>query len=189
VRIPDVEAKMRSYPHELSGGMRQRVLIAMAIINSPQVLVADEPTTALDATVQAQVLAILNEATAASGMAMILISHNINVVAAVCDRIAVMYAGEVVEEGPIDSIIRSPSHPYTIALMAAALGTDEFNGVTLERSPTSDMWTEDVGCRYRLRCPEAFDSCSARPLLERSGDRMVRCFARQARVSVDHSAD
>jgi oligopeptide/dipeptide ABC transporter ATP-binding protein len=159
----------------------------MAMINNPKVLVADEPTTALDATVQAQVLTILNEATAASGMAMILISHNINVVAAVCDRIAVMYAGEVVEEGPIQGIIRSPSHPYTMSLMAAALGIDEFGDESTVSRSAVEFANE--GCRYRHRCSEAFEPCSKRPTLQHSGDRDVRCFARESRESTNQDVD
>ena len=184
VGLPDIPAKLRSYPHELSGGQRQRVLIAMAMINSPQVLVADEPTTALDTTVQAQVLTVLDRATASAGMALILISHNINVIAAVCDRVAVMYAGEVVEEGPMTTVIREPQHPYTKALIAAATGADAVRKPSVS-SGTRPALASTEGCRYAPRCPIAFERCSDHPTARFSRGHLVRCFAvDEARVGL-----
>ncbi len=113
------EKRMRAYPHEMSGGMRQRVMIAMALANEPQLLIADEPTTALDVTIQAQIIALIRQLQTESGMAMILITHDLGVVAEVADEVVVMYAGQVVESGPVDDIFADPQHPYTIGLMGS----------------------------------------------------------------------
>lgn len=174
VAIPDIEAKLRLYPHELSGGMRQRVLIAMALVNRPALLVADEPTTALDATIQAQILSIIRRASLDRNMALILVSHNINVVASVCDRIIVMYRGEIVEDAPSDTIYRTPLHPYTKVLIEAS------KSEPLDHTEIDiDGQAPSGGCQYRPLCPHPMPQCDREhPLLDDIGSgRNVRCFA------------
>lgn len=186
VGIPDVEQKLRAYPHELSGGMRQRVLIAMAMINGPQLIVADEPTTALDTTVQTQVLATLERAAAARSMALILISHDLNVVASLCGTVIVMYAGEVVERGPLDRVLASPAHPYTKALIEVGHGArrEERTNATIDRQQPAPTG----GCRYHSRCPIAIDACARHPRIEPLGEdtsHAVRCIVAQREAKAD----
>lgn len=177
MNMPDIETKLRSYPHELSGGMRQRVLICMALINSPSLLVADEPTTALDATVQAQLLGIFKEITAAQGTALLLVSHDINVVAEVCARTIVMYQGEIVEDSPTAELLENPRHPYTEALIAARDSRKVQTGPGGPGGrPRGDP--EVTGCLYAPRCPFRFAACSQHPELVELKGRRVRCFAR-----------
>ena len=174
VAIPDIDAKLRLYPHELSGGMRQRVLIAMALVNHPALLVADEPTTALDATIQAQILSIIRRASLDRNMALVLVSHNINVVASVCDRIIVMYRGEIVEDAPSDTIYRTPLHPYTKVLIEASKSQPLDHGeIDIDGDAPS------AGCQYRPLCPHPMPQCDREhPLLDDIGSgRSVRCFA------------
>lgn len=177
--MPDIESKLRAYPHELSGGMRQRVLIAMALVNSPELVVADEPTTALDATVQAQILALIARAAASKGTAVILISHDIDVVTAVCDRVVVMYAGEVVEDGSREEVLTQPLHPYTKMLVGASRsGYLAPQRVATSRSVAGRQGSGGVGCRFAAYCPEAFGACSSHPELRaKEGHHRVRCFA------------
>jgi peptide/nickel transport system ATP-binding protein len=154
--------RARDYPHELSGGQRQRVMIAMALACKPDLVVADEPTTALDVMVQAQVLELLKDLQRDFGLAMLFITHDLSVLVEMCDRIAVMYAGAVVEEGPARSVFRSPAHPYTRALAGAfpTIGDPSFR-----RAPAGlggdppDPQAIPSGCPFHPRCPEAFDSC------------------------------
>ncbi|MFD9427023.1 MULTISPECIES: ABC transporter ATP-binding protein [unclassified Streptomyces] len=135
VGLPDVAVKRRSYPHELSGGMRQRVIIAMALINQPQLLIADEPTTALDATVQAQIVELLHERVTAADMSLLLITHDIGVVSELCTRVVVMYRGRIVEQGPAGEVLSNPAHTYTASLLDAARGkSSEYNARTQEAS-------------------------------------------------------
>ncbi len=176
VGIGDPESKVRAYPHELSGGMRQRVLIAMALLNSPDLLVADEPTTALDVTVQAQVVDLIKVAVASRGMALLVISHDIGVVSELCDRVLVMFDGRIVEEGPVDSVIAHPTHPYTKALLRSVNGelpeepAEERTALTLEAAPHA--------CRFIDRCPIAMDVCATEPMLvERTSGWLARCHA------------
>lgn len=175
--MPDIEVKLRAYPYELSGGMRQRVLIAMAMVNSPELLVADEPTTALDSTVQVQILELLRSVGTSVGMALILISHDIHVVSSICDRVVVMYGGQVVEDGPTVSVLSEPRHPYT-QLLARASTAAPVDSLAPGRTPSSfDGRLSMGGCKYRSRCPLAFDACAARPELVDLGGHRVRCFA------------
>ena len=158
VGIPDPEVRVDNYPHQLSGGQRQRVMIAIALSCEPDLLIADEPTTALDVTIQAQILDLLAELRERLGMAIILITHDLGVVAQVCDRVVVMYAGEVVEEGSAGDIFSNPRHPYTEGLMRAVpqLGRpDERLAVIPGMVPSPTQWP--AGCRFSTRCPYAWD--------------------------------
>ena len=154
VQIPDAARRVDDYPHQFSGGMRQRVLTAMAIALSPKVLIADEPTTALDVTVQAQVLDLLDSLRRDSGMAIVLITHDLGIVARHADRMVVMYAGSVVEEGPVDTVFASPSHPYTVSLLRSIPRLDSPAGEVLEsiagQPPTAGSIR--TGCRFQPRC-------------------------------------
>jgi oligopeptide/dipeptide ABC transporter ATP-binding protein len=184
VRIPEPERRLGQYPHELSGGMRQRVMIAMALACEPRLLIADEPTTALDVTIQAQILDLLSELRGRLGMAVILITHDLGVVAEVCDRVVVMYAGQVVEHGTVDQIVRDPRHPYTEGLLHAVprLGSrKEMLAVIPGTVPSPVHWP--IGCRFHDRCPYGWDKCVAElpPLLEAGGpDRLARCWLETA---------
>ena len=160
VGIPDPEERVDHYPHQLSGGQRQRVMIAIALSCEPDLLIADEPTTALDVTIQAQILELLADLRQRLGMAIMLITHDLGVVAEVCDRVVVMYAGEVVEEGPVAEIFRNPRHPYTQGLMQAIprLGRrSERLAVIPGMVPSATNWP--IGCRFHARCPYGFDVC------------------------------
>ncbi len=160
VGIPDPDERVDHYPHQLSGGQRQRVMIAIALSCEPDLLIADEPTTALDVTIQAQILDLLADLRKRLGMAIMLITHDLGVVAEVCDRVVVMYAGEVVEEGPVVEIFRNPRHPYTQGLMQAIprLGRRaERLAVIPGMVPSATNWP--LGCRFHARCPYGFDVC------------------------------
>jgi peptide/nickel transport system ATP-binding protein len=164
VRIPSPEQRVDEYPHKLSGGMRQRVMIAMALACDPQLLIADEPTTALDVTIQAQVLELMRTLKQKSGAAIILISHDLGVVAEVCDEVAVMYAGEIVERAPVVELFDNPQHPYTIGLLASIPRLDR----RVDKLPTiegslPDMADVPQGCRFAARCPFAIEACTAAP--------------------------
>ena len=170
VRIPAPEKRMAAYPHQLSGGMRQRAMIAMALANDPALLIADEPTTALDVTIQAQVLALVRQLQAEMGMAMILITHDLGVVAEVAQKVAVMYAGRIVEAGPVEAIFADPQHPYTIGLIGSmpSLGGRSGRLATIPGLvPTPDAMPE--GCRFAERCPFAGPDCAAAPALRSLG--------------------
>lgn len=160
VRIPSAKSRVHEYPHQFSGGMRQRVMIAMAIALGPDVLIADEPTTALDVTVQAQIMDLLAELQAETGMGLVLISHDLAVLAEVADRVAVMYAGRIVETGPIDEIYRTPAHPYTQGLIASVPRSTPREGrlVPISGAPPS---LRDVppGCAFHPRCPMVVEAC------------------------------
>ncbi len=180
VRIPAAEKRLDAYPHQLSGGMRQRVMIAMALVNRPDLLIADEPTTALDVTIQAQILALIAELQREAGMAMILVTHDLGVVAEVADRVAVMYAGRFVETGPVDAIFSDPQHPYTLGLIGSlpSLGKREGRLATIAGSvPPPQRFP--AGCRFATRCPFADERCASEvpPLLETSTPgHQVACF-------------
>jgi oligopeptide transport system ATP-binding protein len=161
VRLPDAAARARSYPFELSGGQRQRVMLALALLCQPEVLVADEPTTALDVTVQAQVLALLRELRTASGSAVVLITHDLAVVAGNCDNILVMYAGRAVETGTVREVLREPQHPYTRGLLDSVPSLTADPLATLPAIPgrPPDLEALPPGCAFAPRCPHAFDRC------------------------------
>ncbi len=165
VGISDAVHLVRQYPHQLSGGMRQRVMIAMAMLCQPQVLVADEPTTALDVTTQAQILQQLRQLARQTGTAVLLISHDLGVVASSCDRAMVMYCGRVVEEGPVDALFRRPRHPYTAALLAARprLSATGIKPVAAIPGTVPAVSQLPAGCRFNTRCPQAGPACQNSP--------------------------
>ena len=167
VGIPNPERRVRDYPHEFSGGMRQRVMIAMALALEPDVLIADEPTTALDVTVQAQILRLISELNAERGLAVILITHDLGVVAEVADRVAVMYAGQLVEQASLDELFYDPQHPYTWGLLGSMARLDEDRPVRLTpiAGQPPSLVTPPTGCRFAPRCPHEFDACSEPPPL------------------------
>lgn len=179
VRVPDAAQRLDAYPHELSGGMRQRAMIAMALANDPALIIADEPTTALDVTIQAQILSLIANLQAETGTAMILITHDLGVVAEVADDVMVMYAGRVVESGPVKTLFDDPQHPYTIGLMGSmpSIGPREGRLATINgRVPTPAQMP--TGCRFAGRCPFAIQACrEARPpLLELSPGHFAACI-------------
>jgi peptide/nickel transport system ATP-binding protein len=172
VGIPDPARRMKAYPHELSGGMRQRVMIAMALINDPAVLVADEATTALDVTTQAQILDLLRDLCARANSAIVLITHDLGVVAEVCDHVVVMYAGRVAESGTVEAVLERPSHPYTWGLLGSMPSVDAkaARARTIGGTPPS-LLNPPSGCRFHPRCPHALDICRVeQPPLQRSPD-------------------
>ena len=181
VRIPDARWRLSHYPHQFSGGMRQRVMIAMALACKPRLIIADEPTTALDVTVQAQVLDILKELTRETGASLILITHDLGVVARYADKVAVMYAGRIVESAPARELYGRPAHPYTRGLMASVPRLDGDTSrrlVPIEGQPP-DLSTLPEGCSFAPRCALAFERCRQdRPVLEPVGpDHFKACFA------------
>ena len=159
VGIPEPTARVDEYPHEFSGGMRQRVLIAIALACRPQLLIADEPTTALDVTIQAQILDLINELQADLGMSVLMITHDLGVVAETCDRVAVMYAGEIVEEGPVEEIFENPSHPYTYTLLES-IPREDSDRLTPIEGNVPDLIDMPDGCHFAPRCPWAQPECT-----------------------------
>ena len=179
VGIPDPGRRLREYPHQLSGGMRQRVLIAVAIACGPKLLIADEPTTALDVTIQAQVLEVLKELVADTNAALLLITHDLGVVAGICDEVNVMYSGRIVESTTRNRLFAAPRHPYTGGLLESIPRLDSPRGAPLRPipgSPTQTIpWTE--GCAFAPRCRNRIADCtSGAPPLEFQGDRELRCY-------------
>ena len=179
VHIPSPEKRIDEYPHTLSGGMRQRVMIAMALACDPQLLIADEPTTALDVTLQAQILDLMRELKAQSGAAIILITHDLGVVAEICDEVAVMYAGEIVERASVDELFANPQHPYTVGLLGSIprLGRQTSHLATIE-GMVPNMANPPPGCRFAARCPFAKSTCVAAPppLASLSAGHWSRCI-------------
>jgi len=179
VRIPDPEERIRQYPHEYSGGMRQRVMIAMCLLCEPDLLIADEPTTALDVTVQSQITRLIGELREKTHMSMILITHDLAVVAGICDRIIVMYAGQMVETGSVEDIFYRPMHPYTRGLLASVPSLEDTGGKSLHAIPGNppNLLSLPAGCGFRDRCAEAREECREPPPLWRSETgHMSRCF-------------
>jgi oligopeptide/dipeptide ABC transporter ATP-binding protein len=179
VAIPDPEERARSYPHQLSGGMRQRIMIAMAIVNRPQLLIADEPTTALDVTIQQQILDLLNELRQKFSLAMLFISHDLAVVSEVADRVAVMYAGSLVELGAREAIFRAPAHPYTQGLLRAipTLATDRTRPLATIEGSVPSIANLPSGCAFEPRCEHRVPECAAAlpPLVEVAAGHFARC--------------
>jgi len=163
VRIPDAPARARDYPHQFSGGMRQRVLIAAALACQPPLLIADEPTTALDVTIQAEIIELLRDMRARFGLALLLITHDFGVVASLADRVAVMYAGRIVEEGATRAVLRAPAHPYTRALLASLPGRMPGSRLAAIPGAPPDPAALPPGCAFGPRCPDHDAACDARP--------------------------
>jgi oligopeptide/dipeptide ABC transporter ATP-binding protein len=183
VGIPAPESRVDDYPHQLSGGMRQRVMIAMALACGPKLLIADEPTTALDVTIQAQILELLQALQAETGMAMLLITHNLGIVADVADDVAIMYAGKIVEQGPVHGVFKAPKHPYTIGLFKS-LPSLHPHGERLStikgQVPAATRFPE--GCRFHPRCPYAMDVCQSGDVawIDCGGDHRAACWLHDA---------
>jgi oligopeptide/dipeptide ABC transporter ATP-binding protein len=161
VEIPSPEEKMHHYPHQLSGGMRQRVMIAMALVCEPKILIADEPTTALDVLIQAQILQLLEKIKKQSGMSILLITHDLGIVTEIADRVLVMYAGEIVESGPVDQVFHSPLHPYTKGLKNSVPQLGETKPTRLHEIPGNVPQLNDLpgGCSFHPRCSSAIEKC------------------------------
>ncbi|KRW96766.1 ABC transporter ATP-binding protein [Paracoccus sp. MKU1] len=177
VGIPAPEARLRNYPHELSGGMRQRVAIAIALLNKPDLIIADEPTTALDVTIQAQILYLIRKLCEEHGTGFIWITHDLGVAAEIANRIAVMYAGRIVEEGPTDAVLDRPHHPYTEGLIRS-LPEGQPRGAALFQIPgmTPSLLNLPEGCPFRPRCHRASEACRAMPPERVSAETRFRCF-------------
>ena len=177
VRVPDAARRLDAYPHQLSGGLRQRVVIAMALACRPRLLLADEPTTALDATVQIQILVLLRSLQKDLGMGMVIVTHDLGVAAEVADRVAVMYAGQIVEQGTVRDILQSPQHPYTKGLMGS---TVRKGGAEIQAIPGAppDLRRPPPGCAFAPRCPAAIDACTQTIPEERpiAPGRLARCI-------------
>lgn len=183
VKMPDPETRLGSYQHQLSGGQRQRVMIAMALALSPRLVIADEPTTALDVTVQAQILDLLRLLQSETGTAILFVTHDLGVVAEIADRVVVMYAGNVVEQGTVRQVLKDPQHPYTEALLSSMPGTVAGSGARLTpiEGVVPSLFDMPSGCRFAPRCPEAHERCSqSQPdLFELSERRRSRCWLRE----------
>jgi oligopeptide/dipeptide ABC transporter ATP-binding protein len=198
VAIPDPARRVDDYPHQLSGGMRQRVMIAMALACNPRLLIADEPTTALDVTIQAQILELLNELRKQRDLAVLLITHDLGVVAEVADRVAVMYTGRIVEESPVDELFARPKHPYTEGLLRSVPKLTSEHVARKERLETIEGVVPrptdlPPGCHFAPRCPHRMPRCTLDPipLYELEGGVQVRCvlYDLAAAVAADHDAE
>jgi oligopeptide/dipeptide ABC transporter ATP-binding protein len=186
VRISSPETRVKQYPHEMSGGMRQRIVGAIGMSCEPRLLIADEPTTSLDLTIQAQYLNLLRELQREHGLALIFITHNLGIVAKMCDQLAVMYAGRLVESGPVSRIFNAPAHPYTKALLNSIprmSGWDQ--RLTAIAGQPPDLSALPRGCAFAARCPQAFDRClvEAPPIFTPSAGQTARCWLAQANIA------
>ena len=180
VRVPAAESRVNDYPHQFSGGMRQRAMIAMGLSNEPALLIADEPTTALDVTVQAQIIQLMKQLNRELGTAMMLITHNMALIASLCERVVVMYAGRIVEEGPVEQIFKSPQHPYTWSLLRSVPRVDESRKdrlVSIKGLPP-DLTKPPPGCKFHPRCPFVVDKCKVdEPSLDEVAvNQLARCW-------------
>ena len=187
VRIPSPKQRARDFPHQFSGGMRQRAMIAMGLANEPALLIADEPTTALDVTVQAQILELLKDLNRELGTAIILISHNVAVISSLCTRVMVMYAGRVVESGPTRQVFDHPEHPYTWSLLRSVPRVDERRHerlISIQGMPP-DLARLPSGCKFHPRCQFKVDRCNQEepPLAEVAADQEARCWVLMSNVS------
>ncbi len=179
VRMPDPEVRLGAYPHELSGGQRQRAMIAMALALDPKLIIADEPTTALDVTVQAQILDLLRLLQRETGAAVLFVTHDLGVVAEIAERVVVMYAGNVVEQGSVREVLKDPQNPYTAALLASMPGMVAGTGARLTpiEGVVPNLFEMPTGCRFAPRCPRAHERCEeAPPLVAFGGGRQSRCW-------------
>jgi oligopeptide/dipeptide ABC transporter ATP-binding protein len=178
VRIPDAARRSREYPHQLSGGQRQRVVIAMALACRPALLIADEPTTALDVTIQAEILDLLKEMKSEFGLSLLLITHDLGIVAEMANRVAVMYAGRIVEEAPVTPFFESPRHPYSRGLLASLPGAAGSRRLRAIEGTMPSLANLPPGCAFEPRCPDRLDACRAAvPPLDAAGpDRRARCI-------------
>jgi oligopeptide/dipeptide ABC transporter ATP-binding protein len=192
VRIPGAESRVNDYPHQFSGGMRQRAMIAMGLSNDPAILIADEPTTALDVTVQAQILELLRDLNKELGTAIILITHNLGVVAGLCKRVLVMYAGHIVEAGPVEQIFESPQHPYTWALLRSMPRIDSSRKERLRsiEGLPPDLIQPPNGCRFHPRCPFRIDKCftDEPPLARVAPNQLASCWVTMDRAYAEMGA-
>ena len=193
VRIPAAPTRAKDFPHQLSGGMRQRAMIAMGLANSPSILIADEPTTALDVTVQAQILELLADLNRELGTAVIMITHNMGVVAGLCTRVIVMYAGQIVEQGPVDQIFDKPQHPYTWSLLRSIPRVDALRHERLRsiEGIAPDLLRPPAGCRFHPRCPFRIDKClTDEPQLEEiHHGQIAACWVTMDRAREEMRAD
>ena len=182
--IPAAEARIDQYPHQFSGGMRQRVVIALALAAEPKLIVADEPTTALDVSIQAQIISLLKRLCKDHGAAVMLVTHDMGVIAETCDRVAVMYAGRIAEIGPVHDVIHSPAHPYTAGLMGAIPAMDDDRERLLQIDGAMPRLTAiPKGCAFNPRCPRVFERCRAeRPELLDAGSTRAACWLHAATV-------
>jgi peptide/nickel transport system ATP-binding protein len=179
VKIPSPRARVDEYPHQLSGGMRQRVMIAMALACAPALLIADEPTTALDVTIQAQILDLLKELQRETGTAILLITHDLGVVAEVCDQVVVMYAGQVVEQASVEDLFTAPDHPYTVGLLGSIPRLETRRGrLATIRGTVPTLDGRMIGCTFAARCPFADNRCRAQqpPMKSTGRDHLARCW-------------
>ena len=184
VRISAPETRVREYPHQMSGGMRQRIVGAIAISCEPALLIADEPTTSLDLTIQAQYLSLLSDLQKRYHLALIFITHNLGIVAKMCDKVAVMYAGRMVESGPVRQIFNRPAHPYTEALLRSIPRlTDRRERLTAIEGQPPDMTSPPPGCAFHPRCPKAIERCQEQdpPIFEVAEDQRARCWLADGR--------
>jgi len=180
--IPAAEARIDQYPHQFSGGMRQRVVIALALAAEPKLIVADEPTTALDVSIQAQIISLLKRLCKDHGAAVMLVTHDMGVIAETCDRVAVMYAGRIAEIGPVHDVIHSPAHPYTVGLMGSIPAMDDDRERLLQIDGSMPRLTAiPQGCAFNPRCPRVFERCrSERPELMHAGSTRAACWLQAA---------
>jgi len=186
VRIPNPESRVHDYPHQLSGGMRQRVLIAMALACQPSLVIADEPTTALDVTIQAEILDLLREMKSALNLSLLLVTHDLGVIAETADRVAVMYAGRIVETGPVRAIFRNPAHPYTRGLLASMPGGSAGRRLRAIDGSVPLLGALPPGCAFNPRCPDRFDPCTAAPPPDfpAGSEQTAKCYLHDPRSAV-----